>query len=184
MLQKKVIQIYVNYYFNTGANANISDGYYTYTNPLIIAIRNKNYELCKLLVTNGAECTYKQLRDAANNQDLKLCKQLIESDKLDLERLSKNELEQYQKIKTHIYFEEKALEDIEIIKKAHNECNSESTKPSFVPKNQVEVMLEYYLKGYKKHITDGGNEFFDNLAAKAVECLNNIQNIIGRNYFV
>lgn len=81
----------------------------------------------------------------------------------------------YNQIKAKVLFEQKSLADIEVIKKAHSECNEESIKDSFLPKKTVDSMLKYYLHGFKskfkEQIEGAESKFFTDLADIVVKHL-------------
>ncbi len=98
-----------------------------------------------------------------------VAKIILSSPMLKLEDLTEYQVEYYNKIKAKMAFEEKVLADVEAVKAAHGGINSATIEPSFIPKKQVDAMMEYYSTGYKKKFSEN---IFDDLAGQVVELLN------------
>jgi len=82
----------------------------------------------------------------------------------------------YHKAKIKVHFQQQAMDDIELIKSAHADCDHQAIKPSFIPKKNIEKMLAYYQGGYKAKFEESFQnqfaDFFDEINGAVIKQLN------------
>lgn len=182
------VQCVVEEYLAAGVSLDDSEGWSPLSGALAsLALNGFDTRILKILIDNGADINAGS-GDNIGDDDVpfiysgliseflplmrdnyEVAKIIFSSPTLKLEGINQDLVEFYEQIEAKKASEGRFMSDLEAVKAAHGGINSATIEPSFIPKKQVDAMMEYYSTGYKKKFSE---KIFDDLAGQVVESLN------------